>query len=237
MVGKPRGPSWKTIKRRPKMTAFRRKRINVNRSAIGKVMPVHRFIRRSGLCASQVGAPPTTVSTISVTATTSPAISYGWLGCSLSAMSGVTDFSNLFDQYRLNNFTITFSTRYSGTSPTTPFSGTLYTCIDTNDATVPSSINQLREYQNCKIHYLNNKDKRTCSVSFRPKVSMTGSDLSGLTVQPILSPWINFTTAGINMSYYGIKYALVIDDLVQTPPIELILDIETKYDISCKNVQ
>jgi len=206
-------------------------RTYVSRTLLGE-KPYY-FTRRAGLVANGVGVTAPTISSITVVGGT---ISYGTLFACLATMSNVTDFSNLFDQYKIMGYSITFSTRYSGSSAGTGGipSPTMYTVIDTNDPGTPTSINQLREYKVCKVHYFNNEDKRKKTIYWQPRINLSGDGLSGLIAQPNSKPWINFNATSVQMSHYGLKYALILD----APATDsVIIDLEAKFYMKFRNVQ
>lgn len=142
--------------------------------------------------------------TVNVTSGTSA--TFGVLAFKLSDVPVPTDFTNLYDQYRIKavkvNFipvtNVTFRQSIGDLAVVgTAFSDRFFTVFDLNDATNPTSINAMREYKDCKWSPYTRIHKRFCYP--KPLYEMSGNiPATGK------SPWI--PTSSTNVDYYGIKW-------------------------------
>jgi len=118
----------------------------------------------------------------------------------LSALTNVADYTNVFDQYRITCAEITFSpffNQYPLTSSTTP--GRLYTVIDYDDAGTPASLVDLLTYPNCVMTQPWEKVTRTL-VPHCAQSAYNGSFAGYVNVK---SPWID--TVSNSVQHYGVK--------------------------------
>lgn len=131
---------------------------------------------------------------------------YGSLTFKLSDVPAPTDFTNLYDAYRIKavkvNFIPVTNVTFRQNAGDLAVSGTAYsdrffTVLDFNDTTTPSTINQLREYKNCRYSSYTRVHKRFLYP--KPLFEMSGNIPSTAG-----NPWI--PTASTNVDYYGIKY-------------------------------
>jgi len=108
-----------------------------------------------------------------------------------------SDFTNLFDEYRIVQLTFEFFP-VATTSPTAP----IYTAIDPDDGSTPGSADVLRQFDTCRIVPGNHYFERT----FTPMVSgalYSGTFSSFGNVSPY-KMWID--NASTSVQHYGIKY-------------------------------
>jgi len=115
---------------------------------------------------------------------------------SLSNLPGNTDFSTLFDEYRLIQFTVQFIP-----SAETAVGQPLYTIIDPDDANIPGSLGVVLQYDTLAVtppgHYLERTFQgKTSSAAY------TGT-FSGFTNN---DPNVWIDSASNNVLYYGLKY-------------------------------
>jgi len=173
----------------------------------------------------------TTLGTIVVTTASSNA--YGASVFSLDQLPGYTEFTNLFDFYKIKAIKLSFIptsnvTMQTGNSSTTVantiYNNRIFTVIDYNDAGIPSSVNELREYSNCKWSP-NNKIHKRYIV---PNPLADATDDSTISLQN--KPWVPSTNYA--MDYYAIKWA--IENNSAGVGIELY-KMEAKFYIACKS--
>lgn len=125
----------------------------------------------------------------------------------LSQLPGYNEFSALFDQYRITKVELDFVpsiSTYSAnnfTTTATPAGLRIFSCIDYNSVPTGSTINAMREYENCKVTQYIKGHKR----SFKPKVVLdvdSGDNLAQYDTEPWLS------TGGTGIYYWGMKVAV-----------------------------
>lgn len=125
-------------------------------------------------------------------------------GCytpSLSLMPDVTDFTTLFDQYRINKFVVKFIPNFDGNSllPTGFVSmPNIYYAVDHDDAVAPTTIDQLLQYPRMKIRPVN----KITSVMFTPSTLSTVDATASSAIK--YKQWIN--CAYTTIPHYGLKF-------------------------------
>lgn len=150
-----------------------------------------------------------------------------------SDMPNSAEFSALFDQYRITGISIKFIPCQTGSdvnpNSTSIFLPNLMSVIDYTDSAVPSGINELMQYQNCK----RTKITRTHSRYFKPRVlhDVVGQ---GATTGYTPKPW-PFVSFGIDVTGYGIKWGL--DQIFNVSSGGFGVDRYVTYYFECKNVR
>lgn len=189
----------------------------VTRSRLPVASQVHSFVRYAtpGLIAGNVAHAPF----------------LGWYGPRLDFMSNSSEFTNLFDQYRINFVVYKFYLRIDPSAQTAATASfpKLYWYRDYDDSNIPGSLNEIRENGRCKMAILH--PNRAVTIAFKPNV-LNLMYYSGVSNQfsPNFKAWID--VAKPDCQYYGIKAA--IDNLTNT---NYMVDIECKYYIQCKNTR
>jgi len=126
---------------------------------------------------------------------------------SLDQVPNASEFVNLYDMYKINRVKImaipvSNVTLFGDLTPEvfrqTEYSNRFFSVLDYNDSGVFTSVNQAREYQNCKVTMSTKIHKRY----FKPRVAL--DVISGLGYNP-KSQWLS--TANITTPHYGIKFA------------------------------
>lgn len=217
------------MKRRPRAGRFTRrpsKRMRTRRTirrgiskkpaaGPGKTV-VHHFTRwlsqRSQITGNAAYAPYTTAITVA----------------GISELVNPADFSNLYDQYRLNYIVYKFWLKIDPSSQTASTASypKLYWYRDYDDGAPPSNLNEIRENQKCKMAVM--YPNRPVSVKWKPNV-LGALYQSAIATQysPKFSQWLSMATT--NTIHYGVK--LAIDDLTNT---NYKVDIEAKLYFSCR---
>ena len=152
---------------------------------------------------------------------------YAGFTFNLSQVPGVTEFQNLYDQYKINCIKVMFLPQMTenislGSVNNPAANARFFSTIDYNDSTPPTSVDDLRQYQSVKMTPCLKIHKR---VIFKPKIV----DSSGYTV----SPWLN--TTNINTNYYGLKVAL--EPMASSSTTTMTYNIEAKFYLSFKTVK
>lgn len=154
----------------------------------------------------------------------------GALTFQLSDVANVSDFSNLFDHYRINKVVVRFWLRsdpgaQAAAGATYP---KLYSVIDYDDSGLLSQT-QMREHPNCRIRAMN--PNRPIVIAFTPAtLQLTYLSAVASTFTPQFKKFVDMANTGV--PHYGLKFN--IDDLTNT---NYRVDVETCYYISCKGVR
>lgn len=171
----------------------------------GKVkQPVHYFTR------FQDGG---TISTTAATANT-----FGVIYWEFTSIPGYAEFTSMYDFYKINAVQVRFipvsnqtisvdQTTYAAN--TTSHYNRLITVLDYNDRTVPTSLNDLRQYSNCKVSPGNFTHKRF--IHPKPTISIDEDSASSNQLAfgqlPGKNPWLA-TNGATNVEHYGIKFGI-----------------------------
>lgn len=153
---------------------------------------------------------------------------------SLSQVAGVNDFVNLYDQYRINGVKytliprgniaeITLAPSYNGQSTG------VFSVIDYDDNTAPSTINQLMEYQNVKMTRAHQQHSRY----IKPRINLQGiTNIGTSATGQIMNTrgWLDCTN--INVPHFGLKFALQ-----QTVNYTQTYDVKIDFYLAFKNVR
>lgn len=150
----------------------------------------------------------------------------------LAQIPDVGDFTSLYDQYQIKMVKWTLIPRGTssdvGTGTTTAQSMGVFSAIDYDDNTVPTSIDELAQYQNMKMTRSVQMHKRV----FRPRIRLAGISAAGTVVNtnPTRGVWCDCNNTTI--PHYGLKYALQ-----QLPNGTQTYDLKVDFYIAFKNVR
>ena len=142
---------------------------------------------------------------------------------SLSDLPNYTEFTSLYDMYKLNAVKVTFIPYQTVSNSVATINNAdntarFFSAIDYNDGTAPITTDNLREYQTAKFTRLLKTHKR---FIYKPKIL----DTNGFAI----SPWMSTSTPTAN--YYGLKVG------VEPTGSAMHYSIECKYYVSFKNVK
>ena len=152
------------------------------------------------------------------TLVTKRTIAYGGIGPSslissvptLSDFPNYTEFTALFDAYRIRRLTYSFYPSRGnigaadGSTGPQPVVETLTTAIDFNDNVAPANQAELLEYGTCQQHFMDRPRK----VSFVPKIKMGGTDIVTPSIVPVIESSPMFlSTDQAKIGHYGLKWA------------------------------
>lgn len=118
-------------------------------------------------------------------------------GCNyftLDQLPNYTEFTSLYDQYKVNGLKYEFIPRFNSIDQTAGTGGEFYTAIDRTDNNSPSTLNELLEYQSMRKSPLTRKHTRYFKPGV-PTAVFASTDDPANSVLPIdaivkLSPWI-----------------------------------------------
>lgn len=189
----------------------------VNRGRIGPKQPVQYFKRTV-----YISGWNTAVATGDV---------YGALQFQLNYITNYTEFTALYDQYKITGVKVTLIPRGNssdiGTGGTTGQSVGVFSVIDRDDATAPTALTELVQYQNMRMTRSTQQHKRFLRPSPVAPIYAPG----GAYMVPKYNPWIDCST-GSSVPHYGIKYCLQ-----QLPNGTQIYDAKFDYYLAFKNVR
>lgn len=173
----------RTLRRRPRRMMRRR---TLRRPLMRRAMKVHHF--RRTFKASNIASTTTGV--------------LGGYSFSLDQLPNYTEFTNLFDQYRINKIVVKFIPNHnsSDVSVGTQVISNFNTVIDPTDATAPTSGAELYEYQNWRL---------TRGISAHTRVFTPASldvvaTATTASANPTWKQWL--ATSSPDVKHYGLKY-------------------------------
>lgn len=148
---------------------------------------------------------------------------FGTYNFSLGDLPTYTEFTSLYDQYKINAVKLTFIPRQTMSNSTaTAFNGDntarFFSAIDYDDGTPPTSVDALREYQTARWSRLLRTHKR---FIYKPRIVDTSNY--------IISPWMS--TSAPNANYFGLKVA------IEPTGVAFTFGVEAKLYLSFKNVK
>lgn len=157
--------------------------------------------------------------------TGSNAAKYGAIGFTLDTVPNYSEFTALYDEYKLLKATVFIWLQFppsSGAFTTTAYSPVLFIARDRNTSTAPASTTEVTEYAGHKFRKLS--DMKILRFSAVPNVMVNAN---GYTVKTEFSPWLN--TSDATIYHYGFRYA--IDYL----PTGAAVNFLVKYKLAFRN--
>lgn len=138
-----------------------------------------------------------------------------------NAMPDFTNFTSLYDMYKINKIRFTLIPRTTETTQaTSTWDNQVSSVIDYDDVTVPTTLDQLLQYPNMKM----TRGTKIHSRTWVPRIRML-TDLSGAH-EVKRAGWLDAANTGV--PHYGIKLAIAQSSISQ------IYDIRVDFFISCK---
>lgn len=161
---------------------------------------------------------------------------YKGFAFSLSDVPNVTEFTSLFDQYRILAVKVTFYPEFTQFQPpaTTGWPASeFYSVIDYDDAGLPTSLDELNQFSTVKRQYFS----RPITRYFKPQIICKGVLTSTSTNDGYFlvgrKRWLDMATPQI--SYLGLKCAISFNSGVARPAS--IVRVRYIYYFQCKNVR
>lgn len=211
-----RNTRWTPRKRRRTLTRFPRRSLN---GPLGKARKAFSFKRK------------TYIETITVNNLADFMKGYSF---SLSQLNNATEYTNLFDQFRICGIAITLMpsvtdfSAASGVTMTNFAMPEVRSIIDKDDASNPTSFNEMYEYNNCKITRGHREHKRfwkpaILSASYETAVSSAYT--------PRFNQWLSTTDPAT--PHYGVKIG--INALGSAAAGNMYYRMYATFYIQCKN--
>ena len=155
----------------------------------------------------------------------------GIVKCALSDLNGYTDFTNLFEQFKMTAIKLSFypyigdsanvSTTGSGAGNMSP----LAYAVNRSNSTTNPTFAQLMEDQDVKVV----SSQKPFSVWINAPKFYAPAD--GLTIAQEKTGWLSSTDQGFNVHHYGLRFAF---DQIQTTA-QVGFRVFATYYLSCKN--
>lgn len=208
----------RVVRRRPRVV--RRRRLNAIRrpgrslvinKMIGK--KIHYFKRTAYFSGFLAGS-----STLDV---------FSSIQFTLGQVPNVSEFTNLFDCYRINGVKVKLMPRANSSEiGTNQGMIKLFSAIDYDDATVPTAITELMQYENLKTTASN----RDHSRYFKPKIAKTVFQTALASGYSQGTGWLDCDNTSV--PHYGLKLALQ-----QLPAGAQSFDCQITYYLAFKQVR
>lgn len=154
-----------------------------------------------------------------------------WYGAALSEVLNSSEFTTLYDQYRLNYVVLKFWLKIDPSAQAAASASypKIFYYRDYDDSTVPGNLNEIRENQRCRVVVMN--PNRPVVIKFRPNMlQLMYNDAISSTFKPAWKQWVDCSLSSAR--HFGIKFA--IDDLTNT---NYRVDIEKWIYFSCRNTR
>lgn len=146
----------------------------------------------------------------------------------LSACPNVSEFTNLYDQYQIKGVKISLIPRYTMTQSGAPLAaiGNVWSALDYDDASAPTSVDQLLQYQNVKRTQMNRVHSRFLRPCIANEIFNTGIATA---YAPKRNTWIDCTSDTVE--HYGIKL------WIDSSQAGVTFDVQVKFYLAFKNVR
>lgn len=145
----------------------------------------------------------------------------------LNVVQNYTEFTALFDMYRINKIVVKFVPRTTAASMGDNQVGENYTCVDYNDATAPLTVNEILERDTASRTRANVTHTRVFTPAVACPAYRTGIS-SGYV--PKWKQWLDCSY--VDVAHFGLKGCFDNRDNV-----DQIYDIYTTYYMSFRNVK
>lgn len=147
---------------------------------------------------------------------------------SLSDLPNPTEFTNLYDVYKINAVKMVFIPQQTenislSTVNNAAANARFFSAIDYTDSTGPSSIDDLRQYQSCKYTPILRPHKRY----LKPRIMDSGANYNPG------RPWLACSSPNVN--YFGVYIG--VEPISSSVAATMAYSIECTYYVSFKNVK
>lgn len=143
------------------------------------------------------------------------------------AMPSYTDFTALYDMYKINGLKFTLIPRHTEVpiGTTAPGGTQVMSVLDFDDDVAPGSINQLCQYANLKQTRGNINHSRY----WKPRIKQNVNTVSATAGYEVTKPkWLDL--ASTDIKHYGIKYA------IEQSGVSVVYDLRVDFYFQCKNL-
>jgi hypothetical protein len=150
---------------------------------------------------------------------------------SLDQLPGYTDFTALFDQYRIRHVRLQCSTLAApfGQATTATSFPTVYTVIDYDDAATPTSVAQLQQYDTLMVA----PNAQSFERHIAPRPALAAYSGSVFTAFASSSNLIWIDSNNVTVPYYGFKWAT--DAVTTVSGTYLLLSVNVTFSLECRH--
>lgn len=167
----------------------------------------------------------------------------------LDSLPDYTNFTALFDQYKINFVKVQFHPPYVTGSGAQPLAATattafrpmirLHSAVDLDDATPPTIVDTLRQYETYMVTDLTapSMPPQGYVRKFRPHAAIAMYSGAFTSYGNVVGQWIDAASPGVQ--HYGLKYALEnysADGLAATQVVDISIPITVTVWLSCRSV-
>lgn len=117
----------------------------------------------------------------------------------LAYLPGYTEFTSLYDQYRIDSVLLRFIPAVMTSSPLDPLNGFIAMAVDYDDINNPASMDQLYQYGNCSVYPAN----REIIVRVRPRAALAAYSGTFTSYANMGNMWIDIASPSVQ--HYGLK--------------------------------
>lgn len=157
----------------------------------------------------------------------------------LNQLPNYTEFTTLFDQYKINGVKMTWILSSNGhaqipypSSNLTNSLPLLYTCIDRDDGSPHATFDEMNQIESLKVKRMDRTISRFCKPMLAS--SVYGGGAFSAYAAPFKNPWVD--AGSTNAEYYGLKWA--IDPVISTSNvINYRVKVIAKFYISCRDTR
>ncbi len=165
--------------------------------------------------------------------TASNTVNSGALAFTLDSLPGYTEFTSLFDQYRITEALVKFVplTLEFGpsTNPSVNFP-VVYTVIDLDDNVTPVTTDELKQYDTCQV--ISNQNYFTRCVQPRAALAAYSGAFTSYSQAPV-SQWMDVASPSIQ--YYGVKWACSFAGDLSNPATYKLYNIEVSLTVQLRS--
>jgi len=157
--------------------------------------------------------------------TSGASATYAQYAFALSDLSGYTEFTALFDQYRINKIEFKMQPSMTMMTPGSQQLGVIASVVDYDDSTALGSFNAALEYGSCQTWNVND----TLQIALKPRMALAAYSGAFTSYANMQDQWIDAASSGV--LHYGIKIACGTTTLAQT---YIVL---ARFHFSCRSTR
>lgn len=155
---------------------------------------------------------------------------FGAITFTLNNLPNATEFTSLFDEYKIMNCKVHFMPRGNSSEVgTNNNTGKLFTLVDYDDDTAPASIDEMLQFPNCKTVSSNRNHIRSLVPKHASLVYQSGIPPTVTPGYAARSGWLDCNNSSV--PHYAVKYGL------QATAGANIFDIKIDYVVAFKGVR
>lgn len=171
--------------------------------------------------------------TVSVTYNGVASESHGAFKFTLADLPNYTEFTSLFDKYRISGIRAQFIPRtnvlaQNDLGATLTAQPTILTVVDYDDASAAEDYDALMQYENCRVH----NQFRPFTVYFKPQIAIATYSGAFTSYGSSRNMWLDAASTGVE--YYALKWATLPYSTGNNTTPDPVWDVIFTYYIQCK---